>query len=176
MKPANIPRPPAAELPKSALRPPDFLLPHAEKAAARKRRGEPDVYVSWGGQIYGPTAIEDIMKGVRSSYFEEDAIFWFEGRNEWSPVRALPELLEETSPDLPHEARHHPAPSEAIRPSWPGSGKRGSTPQRKRRRYTNRNRKVEPKRARLDGRWIVAGAVVLAVAMTAGVLVLLSLL
>ena len=175
MTPENMPAPPAPKTPRSALRPPDFLLPQADKTAARKRSGEPDVYVSWGGQIYGPTAVEDVIKGVRTSYFEEDALFWFESRDEWRPVSELPALFEESSAELPTAARLHPAPSEGITPAWPGARKRPSSAGERRRRRSHRNRAAKPTRAQVGGRLIVIAAVLLAVVLTAGLLVLMSL-
>jgi hypothetical protein len=174
MTPANMPAPPAPKTPRSPLRPPDFLLPQADKSAARKRSGEPDVYVSWGGQIYGPTAVEDVIKGVRTSYFEEDALFWFESRDEWRPVSELPALFEEPTADLPTAARLHPAPSEGIKPAWPGARKRSSSSGERRRR-SHRNRAAKPTPAQVGGRLIVMAAVLLAVVLTAGLLVLMSL-
>ena len=175
MTPENMPAPPAPKTPRSALRPPDFLLPQADKTAARKRSGEPDVYVSWGGQIYGPTAAEDVIKGVRTSYFEEDALFWFESRDAWRPVSELPALFEESAAELPTAARLHPAPSEGITPAWPGARKRPSSAGERRRRRSHRNRAGKPTRAQIGGRLIVIAAVLLAVILTAGLLVLMSL-
>jgi len=175
MTPENMPAPPAPKTPRSPLRPPDFLLPQADKMAAPKRSGEPDVYVSWGGQIYGPTAVEDVIKGVRTSYFEEDALFWFESRDEWRPVSELPALFEDPSADVPTAARLHPAPSEGITPAWPGARKRPSSAGERRRRRSHRNRAAKPTRAQVGGRLIVIAAVPLAVVLTAGLLVLMSL-
>jgi hypothetical protein len=174
MTPENMPAPPAPKTPRSALRPPDFLLPQADKSAARNRVGEPDVYVSWGGQVYGPTAVEDVINGVRTSYFEEDALFWFESRDGWRPVSELPALFEESSADLPTAARLHPAPSEGIKPAWPGARKHTSASGERRRRRGHRNRATRPTRAQIGGRLIVIAAVLLAVVLTAGLLVLMS--
>lgn len=175
MTPENMPAPPAPETPRSAVRPPDFLLPQADKSAARKRKGEPDVYVSWGGQIYGPTAIEDVIRGVRTSYFEEDALFWFENREEWRPVSELPGLFGETPSELPAAARLHPAPSEAIKPAWPGARTRPSSTAGERRRRSRRSRPGKKSRTQIGGRLIVIAAVLLAVVFTAALLLLLSL-
>jgi hypothetical protein len=175
MTPENMPAPPAPKTPRSALRPPDFFLPQSDKSAARKRNGEPDVYVSWGGQIYGPTAVEDVIKGVRTSYFEEDALFWFESRDEWRPVSELSALFEESSAELPTAARLHPAPSEGVKPAWPGARKRSSSAGERRRRRSHRNRASKATRAQIGGRLIVIAAVLLAVVLTAGILLLMSL-
>ena len=175
MTPENMPTPPARQTPRSGLRPPDFLLPQADKPAARTRNGEPNVYVSWGEQVYGPAAVDDVLSGVRTSYFEEDALFWFEGRDEWRPVAELSALFGDASADLPREARHHPPPPEGIKPAWPGSRSRSSSSGEKRRRRSHRNRATKPTRAQIGGRLVVIGAVLLAVLLTAGILLLMSL-
>jgi len=174
MTPENMPAPPAPKTPRCPLRPPDFLLPQADKSTARQRNGEPDVYVSWGGQIYGPTAADEVIKGVHTSYFEEDALFWFESRDEWRPVSELPELFEESTADLPAAARLHPAPSEGIKPAWPGARKRSSSSGERRRRRSHRNRATKATRAQIGGRLFVIAAVLLAVVLTAGLLTLMS--
>ena len=175
MIPENMPSPPARKTPPSGLRPPDFLLPQADKPAARTRNGEPNVYVSWGEQVYGPAAVDDVLNGVRTSYFEEDALFWFEGREDWRPLAELSELFGDDSADLPREARHHPPPSEGIKPAWPGSRSRSSSSGEKRRRRSHRNRAAKPTRAQIGGRLVVIGVVLLGVLLTAGLLLLISL-
>jgi len=169
-----MPSPPAPKSPRTALRPPDFLLPQADKTAARKRNGGPDVYVSWGDQIYGPSAVADVVSGVRATYFEEDALFWFEGRNEWRPVAELPALFENASEELPRAAQQHSAPPEAVKPAWPGARKRSSSSGERRRRRGNR-RAAKPRSAQNGGRLIVIAAVLLAVLLTVGMLLLMSL-
>jgi hypothetical protein len=175
MTPENMPSPPARKTPRSGLRPPDFLLPQADKPAARTRNGEPNVYVSWGEQVYGPAAVDDVLNGVRTSYFEEDALFWFEGREDWRPLAELSALFGDGSADLPREARHHPPPSEGIKPAWPGSRSRSSSTGEKRRRRSHRNRAAKPTRTQIGGRLVVIGVVLLGVLLTAGLLLLMSL-
>lgn len=80
-----------SESPAPGFRPPDFLLPKAE-GPTRRRLGEPDIYLSWGGQVYGPAAVDDVIAGVRTSWFEDDALFWFEGQTDWLPVGTFPDL------------------------------------------------------------------------------------
>jgi GYF domain 2 len=171
----NLPSPSARKTPRPGLRPPDFLLPQADKPAARARNGEPNIYVSCGEQVYGPAAVDDVLSGVRTSYFEEDALFWFEGLEEWRPVAELSALFGDAPADLPREARHHPPPPEGIKPPWPGSRSRSSSSGQKRRRRSHRNRAAKPTRAQIGGRLVVIGAVLLAVLLTAGLLLLISL-
>lgn len=79
------------ESPKPGFRPPDFLLPKAD-GPTRRRLGEPDIYLSWSGQVYGPAAVDDVITGIRTSWFEDDALFWFEGQTSWRPVAEFPDL------------------------------------------------------------------------------------
>jgi len=173
MTPENMPAPPAAGGATPTLRPPDFLLPQAERGSSRRRAGEPEVYVSWGGQIYGPAGVDDVLTGVRTAYFEEDALFWFEGQPEWRPVDELEDLFaEDEEVELPVAATLHAPPSEPIRPTWPAARSSDGTSGRRRRR---RARPARSSRSSRAGRLIVLGAVLLAVLVTAGLLLLISL-
>lgn len=172
MTPENMPAPPDHAGPAPALRPPDFLLPQIERGSARAA-GEPEIYVSWGGQIYGPSAVDDVLSGVRTAYFGEEAMFWFEGQDEWRPVEELRECLQERNAGLPVAATRHAPPPEPIRPRWPGSrSAAASTGERRRRRRKGGSSRSA--RRGLAGRLIVIGAVLLAIAITAGLLLLIS--
>lgn len=172
MTPENMPAPPEHAGPAPALRPPDFLLPQTERGSARNA-DEPEIYVSWGGQIYGPSAVEDVLSGVRTAYFGEEAMFWFEGQDEWRPVEELRECLQQRKAGLPVAATRHAPPPEPIRPHWPGSrSAAASTGERRRRRKGGSSRSSRRGRA---GRLIVIGAVLLAIAITAGLLLMISL-
>ena len=179
MIPENIPDPPPTEAP-PAIRPPDSFLPKTDLITPGRRTGEPEVYVSWGGQIYGPSAVDHVVSGVRTSYFGDDALFWFEGRDGWSPVGELRALFQkEAAIALPGATVLHLPPAEGIRPHMPGrksTSTAGAQPERRRRRKSGRkNRPTGPGRSTLSGRLIVFGAILLAVLITAGMLVLLSL-
>jgi len=173
MTPENMPAPPAAGGATPPLRPPDFLLPQSERGSTRRPAAGPEVYVSWGGQIYGPAGVDDVLTGVRTAYFEEDALFWFEGRSEWRPVDELGDLFtEDAQVELPIAATRHAPPSEPIRPSWPATRSSEGTSGRRRRR---RAKPASSSRSSRAGRLIVLGAVLLAVLVTAGLLLLVSL-
>lgn len=172
--PENIPYPTPPGTPLAARRPPDFLLPKAESGAGRRRSGKPDVYVSWGGQIYGPSAVDEVINGVRTGYFGDDALFWFEGRDEWRPVAELPGLFEPTGAEAPEAGPPLPRPKEAIRPQWPGPRKRSASSRGERRRSRGRGRGSRAARSKLVGRLIVLLAVLLAVLITAGLLLMIS--
>lgn len=149
-----------------AIRPPDFLLPALER---NHRRGGPDVYVTWGGQIYGPASVDDVINGVRTAYFEADAMFWFEGRDEWRPVGELPVIFA-AGDDVPASA----PPTEGIRPQWPATRSPSGSKGGERRHSGSRGRGGRSYPGQLVGRLIVIGAVLLAVLITAGLLLLIS--
>lgn len=65
------------------FRPPDAVLPEASRA---RRAGDAYIYLSWGGVVYGPATSSEVLAGVRSSWFEDDALFWHDGLTHWSPV------------------------------------------------------------------------------------------
>lgn len=156
------------------MRPPDFLLPKSESGAERRRSGKPDVYVSWGEQIYGPSAVDEVINGVRTGYFEDDALFWFEGRDEWRPVVELPGLFPPAGDEAPETGPPRTRPKEAIRPQWPSPRKRSASSRGERRRSRGRGRGSKAARAKLVGRLIVLLAILLAVLITAGLLLMIS--
>lgn len=170
----DLPDLPSPGSTRSAIRPPDFLLPASEKGGAARRGAGPDVYVSWGGQVYGPATLDDVLSGVRTAYFEQDALFWFEGREQWRPVGELPDLLA-AGESIP--ARRNPPaaqPAEGVRPHWPGSRRRRGSERGDQRRRGSKGRGGRSSRSQLGGRLIVIGAVLLAVLITAGLLLLIS--
>lgn len=164
-----------------ALRPPDFLLPEGKKNANVRRRGEPDVYVSWGGQVYGPAGVDDVMAGVRTSYFDQGAVFWFEGRESWSPIAQFSGLFDESQTLLlPTKAKRHAPPAESIRPEWPARSKARGSRRSERRRVRNRQggkggRASRGSRKNKRWRLILIAVALLAVAITAGLLYLMGL-
>ena len=162
----NPDRPSAAR----KIRPPDFLLPNAEKSAARNRVGEPDIYLSWGGQIYGPAGSEDVIAGVRSSWFEPDTLYWFEGQADWRPVGEFPGLSVDTEVGQPDAAGISDAPSETADENSGAKNKR----------LRRKGKSVAPRAPsghamKNTSRWIILGFSLLAIALTAGLIFLLML-
>ncbi len=92
------PNPPA---PGSSERtqPTTFPAPPAEWNIERLQSGEPLIYISWGGEVYGPAGPMDVLAGLRAAWFEEDALFWFEGQKEWLPVAEFPGYVGSDNPD-----------------------------------------------------------------------------
>lgn len=147
--------------PKTGFRPPDFLLPKAD-SATRRRHGEPGIYLSWGGEVYGPAAVEDVISGIRTSWFADDALFWFEGQTEWRPVGEFPDIAAKLTPKraMLLTPQHAVAGTAAQRPDAP---RRPAMP------------KAPKHRRDYRGLGIVMIFVLLAVGLTAGLLVLLHL-
>lgn len=172
------------------LRPPDFMLPKSDRHAERSDGAKAGLYVSSGGQTYGPSTPREVAASVRTGYFNEDAVFWVESRNEWRPLTELAQHVELPPPsaepahlELPPRVPLHSPPTEAITPKWPGARRRSSTSspapssssrgERRRRDRKGRPANKAPK-GRLAGRLIVFGAILFAILITAGVLLLIS--
>ena len=154
--------------PPPRFRPPDFLLPQSEGSSGRRRAG-PDIYVTWDGEVYGPSIAEDILAGLRASSFKPNAQFWFEGQEDWQPITTFKEIVE-FSREAP--VVHPPPP--AITPSPPPAA---SAPPVERRRR-DRHRRSRPFKASKLGRrrrWVVVSATILAALLTVGLLSLLML-
>lgn len=150
------------------FRPPDFLLPTAESSAARRRNGEPDIFVSWGGEVYGPAGPGEILAGIKASWFEPDAAFWFEGQSSWQPVQDFPEIYQTAAPPTPSAQDQESAP--ATNAAAATDKPRSSSRRKKRRGARHSTESKSP--ARL---WIVLGFVALGTLVTAGILLLLML-
>jgi hypothetical protein len=161
--------------------PPDDFLPARAQKNSRTAGGETEIFLTWGGAVYGPARADEITAGVRTSWFEEDTLFWFEGQTEWRPVEEFPGLQEgghhtlagrrmgaapdKAPPLLPREA-HVTTRSSGARTRYAGrrSGKSGSA-----RRKGGRSR---PNRL---GHILVFGGVVAAITATLAALFLLML-
>lgn len=164
--------------PRANFRPPSELLPaHAQKAA-RTGNGDTDIFLSWGGAIYGPARAEEVAAGVRTAWFEQDTLFWFEGQAEWLPVSEFPPLQEGGHHTLAGR-RVGSAPDDA--PPLPSAAPRSLHSARTRRRHAGRRsaksgssrRKGGRGRPSKLGRVLVFGAFLLAAAATVALLFLL---
>jgi hypothetical protein len=180
----EVPDLPAPQGTRPAIRPPDFLLPASEKGAATRRGGGSNVYVSSGGQVYGPATAEQAIAGLLSGYFDQDALFCPEAGNDWRPLAELSaESAEPASsmPDgsrliLPPPVRRSVQPAGVSRPESTSKRRRSTevSPQARSGRRRRRERSNAPRGRHLVGRLIVIGAVLLAVLITAGLLLLIS--
>lgn len=174
---------------RSAIRPPDFLLPASEKGSPT-RRGGAHLYVSSGGQIYGPATADEAIAGLHSGYFDKDALFCPEASDDWRPLAELTAEGAEPSPSRPDTSRLvlpppvrrsvPPAggashPEVTSKPRSTGRHSSQVSPGAHSGRRRRRERSNAPRgRRNLVGRLIVLGAVLLAVLITAGLLLLIS--
>lgn len=150
------------------VRPPDFVLPRAD-GPVRNRPGQLQVYLTWGGEVYGPATADDVQAGLRSSSFEAGALFWFEGQDEWAPVAAFPHVIESLGGRLP-TARHSGTPQQALQAAPSRDGK----PRPRPRQMTEHPKPPKaPHSNGHQGYWLVAGFILLAIGLTVGVLLLI---
>ncbi len=84
------------ETPLPAARFRDFS-PHPRDIGPRRRFGEPQIFLSWGGEVYGPVTADEILAGKHSASFDANALYWFEGREEWRPIAEFSEATVVTS-------------------------------------------------------------------------------
>lgn len=161
----------ASPHPAPRFRPPDALLPSHQQTAARTRAGEQSIFLSWGGAIYGPATAEEVIAGVRTSWFEEDTLFWFDGQEEWRPVTELSGLVDGGHHTLAGR-RVGEAPADA--PPLPGTRSRVRPIARAHRRNRHKSgSKRRHKRSSRLGRTLIFVFVLLAAAVTVGLLFLL---
>ena len=161
------------------FRPPDNFLPAHAQNATRRAAGEPEIFLSWGGAIYGPARADEVAAGVRTSWFEKETLFWFEGQTEWRPVDEFPQL---------HEGGHHTlaarrigTPPDEAPPLPPRGSRSAARPSGAKTRYAGRRsaksgssrRKRGRGRPSKLGRLLVFGVILLGVALTVALLFLL---
>ena len=170
MNPRPLPPDPA-----SRETPPEFPLADADWNSNRPRSGEPHVFLSWGGEIYGPAGVEDVLAGIRSAWFEEDAVFWFEGQEAWLPVGDFPSLVEAVKPEEAPPANTAAALDTPTGPPAESPAKQPSRPPRASRRRGTPKKPKPGKRPGLGKRGIliILGFTLLAVGLTVGILLLL---
>ncbi|MFZ4483671.1 MAG: hypothetical protein ACOYOL_06790 [Chthoniobacterales bacterium] len=163
--------PPAT--PATSLRPPDFLLPKVEGNPARGGPGHLRIYLSWGGEVYGPATVMEIMAGLRSSSYEPSALFWFEGRGEWSPLAEFATLAHGLSnrPEAPNPSgvRHEANPE-----SWTTDRDKTRKARKKSGPAPRPEKLRKPPGGGRGGYWVVFFFVLLAIGLTVGILVLIS--
>jgi len=148
------------------LRPPDSVLSQASRA---RRAGDAYIYLSWGGVVYGPTTSSELLAGVRASWFEDDALFWYDGMTHWSPVTEFSES----------ENRNRPAAEQGTTTTQPELPAATRPPKLagKNRRAAVLKRDQIPKvpGPSNHGVIVVAGFALLATALTVGLILLLML-
>ena len=131
-------------------------------------RSDEKIYLSWGGEIYGPSSLREIKAGIRASSFEDGAVYWHEGMEKWKPLAEFPFSEEPPRGNL---TRVNPEDL-PVAPALPVAEHRRSSEQRVRRRGPSRTAPEEPG---LGKQAAVIAYAVLAVAVTVAVLLLLML-
>lgn len=165
------------------FRPPENLLPAHAQRGARTEGGDREIFLTWGGAVYGPARAEEVTAGVRTSWFEKGTLFWVEGQTEWLPVEEFPGLHKEGHHTLagrrigaaPDEAP--PVPVRPVRASRPASRSSGARSRHAGRRSgrSGSSRKTGRRRPGKRGRLYVFGGILLAVSLTLVMLFLLML-
>lgn len=157
-------QPPAEPEPSSPvqlLRPQNSLLRRGDSSAAKRRPGEPEIYLSWGGEVYGPAAPEDVRAGIKVAYYEAGTTFWHEGMAEWRPLKEFPETF---------AAPTRPAPRPGPSPTT-----EANEPQGKSRGRAKKTKPPQPRKQSRHGLWVVIIFCLLAVGLTVGVILLMML-
>jgi hypothetical protein len=154
------------------VRPPDFLLP---QAIPRPRSGEPEIYLSWGGTVYGPAGTKQVLAGVRTAWFEPDALFWFEGQAGWRPVAEFPALFDQAPTDDPASPLVETTPPDAPTRTAPAPAPADRAARRRRRDGKHRPAKSPRRRGRTSRalRLIILVFILLAAVATVGIIFLL---
>lgn len=129
------------------------------------------IFLAWGGETYGPATAEEVNNGLRTSWFEADALYWHEGLPEWKPIGEFSQSGAGNTPvqnwcDRKLETAPHA-------PELPGRGKR----RRKSRKKDSRAGKAKPRASKtgLPGAAVIIGFAVLGVLLTVGIIILLML-
>jgi|GEM_PF-1627715 len=155
------------------FRPPDFFLPRNLQGSARVRGDGAEIFLSWGGAIYGPASAEEVAAGLRTNWFEEETLFWFEGQAEWFPVAEFPTAIESGHHTLAGR-RIGAAPQAAPLPA--GGGDKSPRPGRRRRRHHRKDGGKSPRRGARPssaGRQLIFGIILLAAVVTVALIFLL---
>jgi len=126
----------------------------------------PCIFLSWAGGIYGPATPEEVANGIRTSWFEKDALYWHEGLEDWKPVY---EFLLPTGQTADWTTRTVDSPPSAPKlPAQSRQSKSGHHERRRPRKSKTRARKLDRR-----GRALFFGIALIAVLLTVGILLLL---
>lgn len=140
------------------------MLRRPDQSAAKRKAGEPEIYLSWDGAVYGPAAPDDVRAGMRASYYDESTTFWHEGLDEWRSLAEFPENF---------AARNAGRPAPRTGPNPQGGG--ADARQKKRGLAKKPAKPPKPRAASNHGIWIVILFCLLAIGATVGVILLLML-
>jgi hypothetical protein len=124
------------------------------------------IFLSWGGEIFGPATPEEVANGIRTSWFEQSALYWHEGLEEWKPVYEFA-----ISGDQPMDWSNRKLAKAPSAPDLPAASireKRSAGGRRKPKKSQRQSRKLGRR-----GRVIFFGIALLAVLLTVAILLLL---
>lgn len=141
-------------------------IPATTETLPSPPKGNKRIFLSWGGQIYGPASAEEVTAGIRASSFEKETLFWHDGLEEWRP------LLDFSPPGPVSASEVRPGRLRGSEPQIPG------LPARTGRRKTRKKpRGSAPASRRLGrgNRLIFLGIALLAAMLMVGILLLLML-
>lgn len=157
--------PESADQASPSIQPSDFLLPRT----GLQRSKQAKYFLSWGGEIYGPTTESEILAGMRASSFGENALYWHEGSDGWKP---LAEFLSDEPMAAPDEW-HRPKDADGPHPAPAASRKTRGKTRPKRGHRSSRGEKSRPRRIGNQIPLLIFGIVLVAVLLTVSILLLL---
>jgi hypothetical protein len=144
-----------------------FPLPNAAGKGPDEKGAK--IYLSWGGEVYGPASAEEVISGLRTSWFESGSLYWHEGLEHWNPLAEFPQA----GPSSPRSWQRVTAREMPSAPSLPVTQRKTSIKGERRRRQ--RRSKKRPPGPGAAGRRMIFGFVLLAVLATVLILLLLML-
>lgn len=159
-----------------AFRPPDFLLPQFKGTPAHSSVSGPKIFLSWDGEIHGPTSTEEVIAGIRAASFADNVFYWFEGQREWQPLAEFSEAASKitASQSAPSTAFSSNVPTLAA----PTEASHETLRRRRRKRSSHRpsaTSKSPTKKSNtiLRGFGIILIFALLAIGVTVGIILLL---
>jgi len=139
--------------------------------SGKPRGPKANIYLSWGGETYGPATPEEVANGIRTSWFEEDTVYWHEGLEEWKPVNQFPVASGTKTGEVRPLTKSRTSPPA---PEIPPANLATTAGTRKKSRR-GRSPKSPSRRRGLEGRAMFLVFALLAVLLTVGILLLLTL-
>jgi len=135
-------------------------------ALAASKNAKACIFLSWGGEIYGPATPEEVANGIRTTWFEQEALYWHEGLTEWKPVYEF--VIPGNQPTDWSNRKLTAAPSAPDLPATPKREKHSTKGRRRPQKANRQSRKLD-----LRGRAIFFAIALLAILLTIGILLLL---
>ena len=150
--------------------PPSFPLPKATGKGPEEKGAK--IYLSWGGEVYGPASAEEVITGLRTSWFESGSLYWHEGLEHWKPLAEFPQ----PDPGLARSWQRVAAKEMPAAPSLPVTQSQRKASHKGERRRRQRRSKARSGGNGSTGRKLVLGFALLAVLATVLIILLLMML